>query len=197
MEDQTTGCQECFPKRKPQARGPHGTTQVIRTGEEQGAPASEVALWAKAMFTRMALHTSPGTRRKGVFKITFDPSIFMNKTGSVINSAFVNDLGSVYSNKKEETELFRHLETCFQMTGGDRINWMVGINIVFSSEYIRLSQTAYLERVLKHFGMRECRPVSTPLKNQSLTRNPGKAIQTTKFQVVIGSLMYCQTGTCI
>lgn len=69
----------------------------------------------------------------------------MNKSGSIIIAALVDDLESVYCNKKEETELFQHLETRFQMTEGNPINWMVDINIVFFSENIRLSQSTYLE----------------------------------------------------
>lgn len=80
----------------------------------------------------------------------------MNKKGTIIVAAFVDDLGSVYSDEEEESELFQHLSTRFQMTGGKPINCMVGINVAFSPSNIRLSQSAYLGRVLNRFGMKEC-----------------------------------------
>lgn len=119
----------------------------------------------------------------------------MNRMGSIIIAAFVDDLGSVYYNKKEESELFQHLKTRFHMTGGDPITWMVGINIVFSFENIHLFQTPYLERGLKRFSMKDCRPVSTPLENQSLTTHLREPIETTEFQALIGCLMYAAMGT--
>lgn len=42
--------------------------------------------------------------------------------------AFVNKVESVYSDKEEENKLFQHLETHFQMTGREPINWMVWID---------------------------------------------------------------------
>lgn len=123
-----------------------------------------MTLSAEAISETMALHTSSVACRTGLLKTNFDHSIFMNKTGSIIINAFVDNLVSVYSNEKEETEHCRHLKTRFQMTGRDPINWMVDINIMFPSENIRLPQIAHLERVLEHFGMKECPPLSTPLE---------------------------------
>lgn len=112
----------------------------------------KVSLWAKAISERMTLHTSSGTCGKRTLQTKFDPSIFMNQTGSIIIAAFVNDLGSVYSDETEEMEIFQHLETQFQITEEDSINWMVGINIQFSLENIRLSQTVYLEKYSNAVG---------------------------------------------
>lgn len=43
--------------------------------------------------------------------------------------------------------------------------------------------------------MKECRPVSTPLENQSLMTHPEEAIKTSEFQAIIGSRMYAAVGT--
>lgn len=81
------------------------------------------------------------------------------------------------------------------MIEGDLINWIVSINIMFSPKNIHLTQTAYLKKMLKHFRMKECRPVNTLLENQNLITDSGKAIETTKFQAIIGCLMYAAVGT--
>lgn len=70
------------------------------------------------------------------------------------------------------------------------INWRMGINVVFSLASICLSQTPYLERVLDRFGMKECRLVTTWLKNQALTIYKGDVVETRKFHALIRSQMY-------
>lgn len=55
----------------------------------------------------------------------------MTAKGTIMIAVFVDDLVSVSTYEKEAAELFQHLSTKFTMTGGDPINWMAGINIVF------------------------------------------------------------------
>lgn len=195
LEDQTKGRQKCLLKRQPQGRSPPRTAQGFEKGKNKVLRLRKSLYGLKQSSRRWHSTLRRALAEKGVFKTNFDPSIFINKTGSIIIAAFVDDLGSVYSNEEEETELFQDLKTRFQMTGGEPIKWMVGINILFSPENIRLSQMAYLERVLERFGRKECRLVSTPLENQSLTTHPREAIETTEFPAVIGCLMYAAVGT--
>ena len=61
-----------------------------------------------------------------------------------------------------------------------------------------ISQTKYLEGILKRFGMEQCKPVSTPLE-------PGKYYQelpddenptnVNEYQKLIGCLTYASTAT--
>lgn len=120
--------------------------------------------------------------QKGVTKSNFDPSIFKNRSESIVITAFVDNLGSVDADKKEEEERPQHPETRPQMTAGEPINWMVGTNIELTPSNIRLSQMAYLERVLQHFGMNYCQPVTASLESQALTTQPGEAIEPLSFK---------------
>lgn len=195
LENQTGGRQECVPKRQSQRSSSHRTTQGIEKGKNM------VLRLRKSLYgLKQTPREGHSTLRKAlaakeVLKTNFNPSIFMNRTGSIIIATFVDDLRSVYSDEGEEVELVQHLKTRFQITGRDPINWMVGINIIFSPDNIRLSQTTYIQRVLEQFDLKQCRPVSTQLENQALTMHSGEAFETTQFQAVIGCFMYAAVGT--
>lgn len=84
------------------------------------------------------------------------------------------------------------------MTDLGQINWIVRINLVFSDQEIRLTQTAYIQRVLERLKMMDCRTVTTPFENHGLIpAEPGtaKPKEIQHYQAVVRSLMYAATGT--
>lgn len=93
--------------------------------------------WHNTLCTALAM--------KGIKKPNFDPSIFMDKNARIIIVKLVEDLVSIYTNRKEETDLFHHWENKFQMTEEGAIDWMVRINMVFSDTQVRLIQSVYLQ----------------------------------------------------
>lgn len=63
---------------------------------------------------------------------------------------------------------------------------------------IQLSQPAYFERVLREYGMWECKPVVVPIDTQLSVAETGyKATNTfcTQYQSAVESLMYVILGT--
>ena len=61
-----------------------------------------------------------------------------------------------------------------------------------------ISQKAYLENVLKRFGMYDCREVTTPLesgKNYTKLSEGDKGADIKKYQAAIGSLNYAAIAT--
>lgn len=84
------------------------------------------------------------------------------------------------------------------MTDLGPISWIVGINVVVSDKEIRLTQTAYIQRILERFEMIDCRTVTTPFENHGLIpAEPGTAntSEIQHYQAVVGSLMYAAKGT--
>lgn len=77
--------------------------------------------------------------------------------------------------------------------------FILGIQIMRSSDgTVTLSQKAYLEEVLKRFGMADCRPLATPMEpnlqlEQSLDE-PDPDFKR-KYLQGIGSVLYAMTGT--
>jgi hypothetical protein len=90
------------------------------------------------------------------------------------------------------------LKTEFKVNDMGELNWLLGIQIIFTDDGITLSQTTLIDKILNRFSMQDCKPVSTPIDpNHRL-----KAIEvdeqgtdTTAYQQIIGSLMYLVIGT--
>ena len=65
---------------------------------------------------------------------------------------------------------------------------------------ISLYQTCYVEKVVKRFGQENCKPVSVPLPTGYNLRphsdqNSSNATLRSRYQSVIGSLLYIMLGT--
>ncbi|GJW80576.1 zinc finger, CCHC-type containing protein, partial [Tanacetum coccineum] len=73
---------------------------------------------------------------------------------------------------------------------------ILGIRIKHESNKIEISQSPYIEKVLKKFNYFDCTPVSTPMDtSEKLMPNNGQAISRLEFSRVIGCLMYAMTCT--
>nr|GEY37235.1 hypothetical protein [Tanacetum cinerariifolium] len=70
------------------------------------------------------------------------------------------------------------------------------IRIKHESNGIAISQSYYIENVLKKFNYFDCTPVSTPMNtSEKLMPNNGKVVSQLEYSRVIGCLMYAMTCT--
>ncbi|GKB18506.1 zinc finger, CCHC-type containing protein [Tanacetum coccineum] len=73
---------------------------------------------------------------------------------------------------------------------------ILGIRIKHESNGIAISQSHYIEKVLKKFNYFDCTPVSTPMDtSEKLMPNNGQAVSQLEYSRVIGCLMYAMTCT--
>ncbi|CAM8877602.1 unnamed protein product [Rhodiola kirilowii] len=73
---------------------------------------------------------------------------------------------------------------------------ILGIRIKRENKGIALSQSHYVEKVLKKFNCLNCSPVSTPMDpSVKLLPNTGEAVSQLEYSQVIGCLMYAMTST--
>nr|GEV63389.1 zinc finger, CCHC-type [Tanacetum cinerariifolium] len=73
---------------------------------------------------------------------------------------------------------------------------ILGNKIKHESNRIAISQSHYIEKVLKNFNYFECTPVSTPIDtSEKLMPNNGQAVSQLKYFRVISCLMYAMTCT--
>ncbi|GJZ45645.1 hypothetical protein Tco_0593241 [Tanacetum coccineum] len=76
------------------------------------------------------------------------------------------------------------------------IDVILGIRIKHESNGIAISQSHYIEKVLKKFNYSDCILVSTPLDTcEKLMPNRGLAVSQLEYSRVIGCLMYAMTCT--
>ncbi|GJV56069.1 zinc finger, CCHC-type containing protein [Tanacetum coccineum] len=84
----------------------------------------------------------------------------------------------------------------FSMKGMREVDVILGIRIKHESNGIAISQSFYIEKVLKKFNYFDCTPVSTPMDtSEKLVPNNSQAVSQLKYSRVIGCLMYAMTCT--
>src|SRR5258705_1907412 len=128
-----------------------------------------------------------------------------NDTNNVLFIAvYVDDLllfgpkGLVMDNLKDL------LQSEFKVTDLGDLYWLLGIRIEYRDHDIALSQSAYIDTILKRFGLYDCNPVTYPLdKNHQIDKiatttnadNTESEVNIKLYQQMVGSLMYTVIGT--
>lgn len=132
------------------------------------------------------------------FKHTeFDHSLFVNEETGIIVSVYVDDI-QIFDPKgsKHVTALKSELHKRFAMTGlGPSVAYL-GIEIRRNrrNRTVRITQTAYLKKVLARFGMTKCASAPTPmvagtqLEEELVDQATPAVIK--EYQSMVGSLMY-------
>lgn len=88
------------------------------------------------------------------------------------------------------------LSSCFSMKDMGEADVILGIRIKRESNGISLTQSHYIEKVLKRFNCENCSPVSTPMDTSvKLMPNTGQAVSQLEYSQVVGCLMYAMTST--
>ncbi|GKA78030.1 zinc finger, CCHC-type containing protein, partial [Tanacetum coccineum] len=73
---------------------------------------------------------------------------------------------------------------------------ILGIKIKRENKGIIITQSHYIEKILKKFNREDCSPVSTPMDPvEKLKPNTGKPVDQLKYSRAIGCLMYAMTST--
>ncbi|GJV66002.1 zinc finger, CCHC-type containing protein [Tanacetum coccineum] len=97
-------------------------------------------------------------------------------------------------NKVDMTKDF--LSSRFSMKDIGEADVILGIRIKHESNGITISQSYYIEKVLKKFNYFDCTPVSTPMdKSEKLMPNNDQDVSQLEYSRMIGCLMYAMTCT--
>ncbi|GKD75534.1 zinc finger, CCHC-type containing protein [Tanacetum coccineum] len=108
-----------------------------------------------------------------------------------VKTAFFN------GNLDEEVDLTKEfLSLRFSMKDIGEADVILGIRIKHESNRIAISQSHYIEKVLKKFNYFDCTPVSTSMDtSEKLMPNNGQTVSQLEYSRVIGCLMYAMTCT--
>ncbi|KAJ9556753.1 hypothetical protein OSB04_011367 [Centaurea solstitialis] len=113
------------------------------------------------------------------------------KNACVIICLYVDDMLIMGTNLDVINQTKRMLNSSFDMKDLGRADVILGIKIHQNSEGYILSQSHYIEKVLKKFGHYEDRPVVTPFDpSTNLKKNQGDSVAQLEYTQVLGSLMY-------
>ncbi|GKE39551.1 zinc finger, CCHC-type containing protein [Tanacetum coccineum] len=88
------------------------------------------------------------------------------------------------------------LSSRFSMKDMREADVILGIRIKHESNRIAISQSHYIEKVLKKLNYIDCTLVSTPMdRSEKLMPNNGQVVSQIEYSKVIGCLMYAMTCT--
>nr|GEV15984.1 zinc finger, CCHC-type [Tanacetum cinerariifolium] len=112
----------------------------------------------------------------------------------VIICLYVDDMLIFGTNQVQVDLTNGFLSSRFSMKDMGEADVILGIRIKHKSNGIAISQSLYIEKVLKKFNYSDCTPVSTPLDTcEKLMPNKGPAVSQLEHSRVIGCLMYAMT----
>ena len=119
-----------------------------------------------------------------------------NQKGGIIICLYVDDMLIFGTNLEVVKETKCFLTSKFEMKDLNEAEVILGIRIIRNNNSITLSQSHYIEKVLKKFNCFDNAPVSTPFDpNIRLYKNTGRAVDQIEYARVIGCLMYVMTST--
>ena len=118
---------------------------------------------------------------------------------------YVDDLLIASSDKSEIHKLKLILNEEFDMKDLGATRRILGIDIIRDRKAgtLKLSQARYLKKVIDLFGMKNCKPVTTPIPAHykpstvkgELPEEEEKFVQKVPYSNAVGSLMYSMIGT--
>ncbi|GJW70508.1 zinc finger, CCHC-type containing protein [Tanacetum coccineum] len=120
-----------------------------------------------------------------------------DKSGKrVIICLYVDDM-IIFGTKQVQVDLTKEfLSSRFFIKDMEEADVILGIKIKHGSNGIAISQSHYIENVLKKFNYFYCTPVSTPMDtSEKLMPNNGQDVSQLEYSKVIGCLMYAITCT--
>ena len=93
---------------------------------------------------------------------------------------------------------FDYMREFFEVSDDGELKYYLGVHYQRDGGDVIATQTGYIERMLKRYGMENCKPASTPMP-QKFTINPdelperGTDADIEEMRSMLGSIIYCQT----
>nr|KAJ0217072.1 hypothetical protein LSAT_V11C300142760 [Lactuca sativa] len=109
---------------------------------------------------------------------------------------YVDDMLTFGTNLEEVDKTKKFLSSSFDMKDIGEAGVILGIRIRKGNNGISISQSHYIEKILKKFNFKNCSPVITPIDpSLKLLPNKGSPVSQLEYSRAIGCLMYAMTST--
>nr|GEX53146.1 zinc finger, CCHC-type [Tanacetum cinerariifolium] len=123
-------------------------------------------------------------------------SKFDDSGKGVIICLYVDDMLIFSTNQNQVDKTKKFLSSRFSMNDMEEAYVILGIKIKHENKGIVITQSHYIEKILKKFNHEDCSSVSTPMDSvEKLKLNTGKPIDRLEYLRAIGCLMYAMTST--
>ena len=138
-------------------------------------------------------------RSKQLEQSKVDPCLFVrcDDSGKLYIVVWVDDI-VVAGTSQQVTQIKDIMKSKFKMTDLGNISYFLGIQFHQSSGQITMSQSHYLNGMLKRYGMENCKPRTTPCEAkfdvyESDGDDGSSAEDVTRYREIVGSLVYAMT----
>ncbi|GKC86778.1 zinc finger, CCHC-type containing protein, partial [Tanacetum coccineum] len=121
---------------------------------------------------------------------------FDDSDKGVIICLYVDDMLIFNTDQNQVDETKKVLSSKFSMKDMGEADVILGIKIKRENKGIVITQSHYIEKILKKFDREDCLPMSTPTDQvEKLMPNTGKPVDQLEYSRAIGCLMYAMTST--
>uniref|UniRef100_A0A1J3G9F4 Copia protein n=1 Tax=Noccaea caerulescens TaxID=107243 RepID=A0A1J3G9F4_NOCCA len=134
--------------------------------------------------------TSRPFERVSIFVVPQSPLVFL--LCHIVVSLYVDDIIVTGSNMEKIETFKEEMKSEFEMTDLGELSYFLGMEVKQNEEGIFLSQENYAQKLLKKFGMQDCKSLSTPLTPHGKTEEglEKKLEDVTKYLSMIGGMLY-------
>ncbi|GJV18870.1 zinc finger, CCHC-type containing protein [Tanacetum coccineum] len=123
-------------------------------------------------------------------------SKFNSSGKGVIICLYVDDMLIFGTDQNQVDKTKKFLSSKFSMKDMGEADVILGIKIKRENKGIVITQSHYIEKILKKFNREDCSPVSTPTYLvEKLKPNTGKPVDQLEYSRAIRCLMYAMTST--
>nr|GEW87378.1 zinc finger, CCHC-type [Tanacetum cinerariifolium] len=123
-------------------------------------------------------------------------SKFDNSGKGVIICLYVDDMLIFGTDQNQVAKTKKFLSSRFSMKDMGEADVILGIKIKHENKRTIITQSHYIEKILKKFNREDCSSVSTPMDPvEKLKPNTAKPIDQLEYSRAIGCLMYARTST--
>ena len=100
----------------------------------------------------------------GFHKLEQDHGVFVSEDKQLFIAIYVDNLLIFGADIPQLEKMQNDLSDCFKMTNLGNVSHYFGIEVnVKVKKTIKVTQVTYMKKVLKHFGMEDCRPAFIPI----------------------------------
>ncbi|GJS63771.1 zinc finger, CCHC-type containing protein [Tanacetum coccineum] len=123
-------------------------------------------------------------------------SKFNSSGEGVIICLYVDDMLIFGTDQNQVDKTKKFLSSKFSMKDMGEADVILGIKIKRENKGIVITQSHYIEKILKKFNREDCSPVSTPMDPvEKLKPNTGKPVDQLEYSRAFRCLMYVMTNT--
>ncbi|KAM1079184.1 hypothetical protein ACFX2B_013776 [Malus domestica] len=145
----------------------------------------------RAWYSEIDAHFTKCGFKKSLSEATLYTKV-ENKSEILIVSIYVDDVVFTGNSKKMVDEFRNEMMGKYEMTDLGLLHHFLGMGVIQKADCIFIHQMKYAQTLLDRFGLKGCKPVSTPLiANEKLKSEDGsESVDASLYRKIVGSLLY-------